>query len=754
MDDPKESSQWPGPKDETTPKGPETTTEQQPVIDNNAAEMAPGGKQRPLPPKREADLSSLLNPGEKTELTALISKLTDSMQKHVSQLCDSSTAADDKAQPSRIALWGKLPSYLKDLSLSNPNNPSNDGQKRENQKDNAKPPRPKKPGRARNKPDTSANASPAPAPDPASSQEGNNVIPQLQELKKEALHHFKKWQTAVHKRISDISVKKAPDVQTGQSSSSGRKRASGSQRRNRPRRPETTATAATPTVEADPVFVQLYPPTSTTLSSLPVEKRCLLLHALLLLLLSLEHYSALTRVLLLNVASSLHLPLRLLVEDEVRVAGALSHIAKDLPPEALKRDKTEDSKPARRWKAGLASIAGALVTGAAGGLAAPLVAAGVGTVRGGIGLGGTATAGLLGVMAENGVAVGVLFGMYGARSTGKMMEHYLRDVGDFAFIPLRGSIGQGSEMGKVTSVTRRLRVTLGVGGWLMRKTESTKPWQCLGEHSEVYAVQWELDNLTKLGNCLETLVRSAAWSTAKKEIIARTIFNSLVDSCWPDSLLRISKIVDNNWSNGMVRADKLGAALADVIISRQQGERGVSLIGYSLGARAIYTCLMALAEKRAFGLVENVAMMGLPAPSEPVVWCVMKTVVSGRLVNVYSENDYILGFLYRTSSIEFGVAGLQRVNGVEGVENVDVTAKVSVHTRYQYLVGTILQHIGWEDIDSDQVNRDEANMSFHEERNRKHEERREAVERGKPKSEVNKENEQGIIRTRMRKKKK
>lgn len=522
------------------------------------------------------------------------------------------------------------------------------------------------------------------------------------------------------------------------------------------------------------MFLQLYPPTPTTLSSLPVEKRCLLLHALLLLLLSLEHYSALTRVLLLNVASSLHLPLRLLAEDEVRVARGLTHIAKDLPPEALRRDKTEDAKPARRWKAGLASIAGALVTGAAGSLAAPLVAAGVGTVLGGIGLGGTATAGLLGAVAENGVVVGVLFGMYGARSTGKMMEHYLKDVGDFAFIPLRGSTGQDPEMGKVAAVTRRLRVTLGVGGWLMKKTESTKPWQCLGEHSEVYAVQWELDNLTKLGNSLETLVRSAAWSTARKEIVARTseprsrclryaadkanqhgpVFSSLVDSHWPDSLLRISKIVDNNWSNGMVRADKLGTALADVIISRQQGERGVSLIGYSLGARAIYTCLMALAERRAFGLVENAVMMGLPAPSEPVVWCVMKTVVSGRLVNVYSENDYILGFMYRTSSIEFGVAGLQRVNGVEGVENVDVTAKVGLHTRYQYLVGTILHHIGWEDIDSDQVNRDEANMSFYEERNRKHEERREAVERGKTKSEVNKENEQGIIRTRMRKKKK
>ena len=140
---------------------------------------------------------------------------------------------------------------------------------------------------------------------------------------------------------------------------------------------------------------------------------------------------------------------------------------------------------------------------------------------------------------------------------------------------------------------------------------------------------------------------------------------------------------------------------------------------------------MCLAEKRAFGLVENAVMIGTPAPSEPLAWCAMKSVVTGRLVNVYSENDYILGFLYRTSSIEFGLAGLQRVTGVDGIENVDVTAKVSIHPRYQYLVGSILRHIGWEDIDTEQIVRDEAEMSFYESRNRKHEERRDAIELGR-----------------------
>jgi hypothetical protein len=48
--------------------------------------------------------------------------------------------------------------------------------------------------------------------------------------------------------------------------------------------------------------------------------------------------------------------------------------------------------------------------GVTGGLAAPLVAAGIGTVMGGLGLGATAAAGLLGTLAESSIVVGALFG--------------------------------------------------------------------------------------------------------------------------------------------------------------------------------------------------------------------------------------------------------------------------------------------------------------------------------------------------------
>jgi hypothetical protein len=217
---------------------------------------------------------------------------------------------------------------------------------------------------------------------------------------------------------------------------------------------------------------------------------------------------------------------------------------------------------------------------------------------------------------------------------------------------------------------------------------------------------------------MESVVKSAAWTVAKKEIIARTIFATLMDALWPIAILKVSKVVDNPFSIGMSRADKAGLVLADALINRAQGERPVTLVGYSLGARLIYTCLMSLAERRAFGLVESVVLVGAPAPSDESRWQAIRTVVSGRLVNVYSENDYILAFLYRTFSIQLGVAGLQKAE-VKGVENVDVSSMVSGHLRYQYLTGTILEKIGWEDIDVDEVAKEEETLALMEEEERK-----------------------------------
>ncbi len=208
-------------------------------------------------------------------------------------------------------------------------------------------------------------------------------------------------------------------------------------------------------------------------------------------------------------------------------------------------------------------------------------------------------------------------------------------------------------------------------------------------------MKYELEALLNLGNAMNGMVQSAAWGYAKKEIIQRTIFAELAAALWPIGLLKVARVIDNPFSVAKTRAEKAGEVLADALINRVQGERPVTLIGYSLGARVIYTCLMNLAKRKEFGIVENAVLIGSPTPSDTSDWRVLRSVVAGRLVNVYSVNDYVLGFMYRTSAIQYGVAGLQKVEALSTVENFDVSEDVSSHQRYRYLIGAILKKIGF-----------------------------------------------------------
>jgi hypothetical protein len=79
----------------------------------------------------------------------------------------------------------------------------------------------------------------------------------------------------------------------------------------------------------------------------------------------------------------------------------------------------------------------------------------------------------------------------------------------------------------------------------------------------------------------------------------------------------------------------------------------------------------------------------------------MRSVVAGRLVNVHSEKDLILAFLYRTSAIQLGVAGIEPIKSVEGVENVDMGEIVDGHLAYVHLTSGEYHSVSSRDIDFD-----------------------------------------------------
>ena len=522
--------------------------------------------------------------------------------------------------------------------------------------------------------------------------------PKLKELKRTALEWFDDWRNVVQKRVDET-------LEPKKGSSQEKEVMGPSLAEQRP--VQKVNTDAKSGEYSPPKLEELFPRLHTSLTKLPVQKRVLVLHAILLLLLSLEHYNAASRVLLLYLASSLKLGLKYLREDEEQTAQGLLQAAKEVSAdeEALKRRK-EQGKEARKWRVRLATAAGAGVVGVAGGLAAPMIAAGVGTVMGGIGLEATTAAGYLGSLASSSYLVGGLFGAYGGRMTGDMMEELSAEVEDFAFLPVHGERKAHDKSIEAATESRRLRVIIAISGWLLEKEEVVTPWRVLKPSAEVFALRFELQALMNLGQSIDTMISSTAYGYAQSAMIQRTVFAELMSAMWPVALVKVARVVDNPFTLAKTRADKAGKVLAEALINRTQGERPVTLIGYSLGARVIWSCLTTLCEKKAFGLVESAVLMGSPLPSDTSTWRKMRTAVSGRLVNVYSENDYLLAFLYRTSSLQYGVAGLMPVSGLHGLENVDVSETVSGHLRYRYLVGSILQKIGFEDIDKDEVEKE------------------------------------------------
>ncbi|KAF2704144.1 DUF726-domain-containing protein [Pleomassaria siparia CBS 279.74] len=457
------------------------------------------------------------------------------------------------------------------------------------------------------------------------------------------------------------------------------------------------------------------------------RKKVLILNCLLLLLLSLEHYPAHSRVLLLHITSSLELEVDMLAEHEKTVAqGLLASAAAQMDAEASTRKQASNDATSRRWKVGLAAVGGAVLIGVTGGLAAPLLAAGLGTVFGGLGLGIVGT--YLGALAGSSVLVGSLFGAYGGKMTGRIMRQYAQEVQDFEFIPIqdpdRPSAQRSQEWAEEQDALdpakreqHRLRVSIGVSGWLNSPSDVNTPWEVIeASGTEPFALRFELDSMLRLGNSLNDVLYSYAWDGITYTIVSRTVLGALYAGLWPLGLVKAASVLDNPFSVALARADKAGKVLAQALIDGVQGKRPVTLMGYSVGARVIYACLIELAKQNAFGLVESAVLMGAPVPSDSQTWRQIRSVVAARVVNVYSTEDYILGFLYRSTKLQMGVAGLQEVKDVFGIENADMSKLINGHDKYRYLVGTILTKIGIEGISFNKVAEQERALELAEQK--------------------------------------
>ncbi|XP_027685729.2 transmembrane and coiled-coil domain-containing protein 4 isoform X2 [Chelonia mydas] len=391
------------------------------------------------------------------------------------------------------------------------------------------------------------------------------------------------------------------------------------------------------------------------------------------------YYDARARVLICHVTWLLRIPLEELEVLEESLLESLKEQKEEASEtaEASRRKKERKRKLRRYLMIGLATIGGGTVIGLTGGLAAPLVAAGAATIIGSAGAAALGSTAGIAVLAS-------LFGAAGAGLTGYKMKKRVGAIEEFEFL----SLTEG----------KQLHITIAITGWLCtgKYGSFTAPWSSMLQSSEQYCLAWESKYLMELGNALDSLLNGFVNMMAQ-EALKFTVLSGIVTALtWPTSLLTVANVIDNPWGVCLNRSAEVGKHLAQILLRRQQGKRPVTLIGFSLGARVIYFCLKEMAqEKDCEGIIEDVVLLGAPVEGEAKFWKAFTKVVSGRIINGYCRGDWLLSFVYRTSSAQLKVAGLQPVIlDDRRMVNMDLSSVVNGHLDYMKQMDTILKAVG------------------------------------------------------------
>lgn len=233
---------------------------------------------------------------------------------------------------------------------------------------------------------------------------------------------------------------------------------------------------------------------------------------------------------------------------------------------------------------------------------------------------------------------------------------------------------------------RSVHLAIFVSGWLQDDgCDFAGPWadsaSLFFPNSGHLSLKWESEQIGKLSKSFRgTMSRQAASSAAG--LWFRTAMGMTV--AWPVWVVAGLANLDNAWLVCAERARLAGQCLAHVLADRQTvGQRPVTLVGHSMGARLIFYCLLELYAMGEFNAVDDVILLATPVTTKQKNWRQARAVVSGRLVNCYLGTDWILAFLYRYLEWGIFVAGLRPVC-TPGVENVDL-AGLGIQGHHDFL---------------------------------------------------------------------
>ncbi|KAE8325873.1 hypothetical protein BDV39DRAFT_98809 [Aspergillus sergii] len=446
-------------------------------------------------------------------------------------------------------------------------------------------------------------------------------------------------------------------------------------------------------------------PTSTKID---IDLRWTVLCDLFLVLIADSAYDARSRSLLEKVGESMEVSWLQIARFEKRVVDAL-----EMQEEADKETWDESDHMERRRKMalkrkyivmGLATVGGGLVIGLSAGLLAPVIGAGLAAGFTTVGISGTGAflggVGGTAIIASGGTLTGGTIGLRASnRRTGAVQT--------FEYRPLHNN--------------KRVNLIVTVSGWMTGKVDDVRlPFSTVDPiMGDLYSVLWEPEMLRSMGDTINILATEAL-TQGLQQVLGSTVLVALMSSLQlPLVLTKLSYLIDNPWIVSLARANAAGLIMADSLMERNLGKRPVTLLGFSLGSRLIFSCLKELADRGAHGLVQNVYLFGSPIVANKDEYLKARSVVSGRFVNGYSSNDWILGYLFRaTSGGIMRVAGLAPVEGIPGLENFDVTKLVNGHMDYRAAMPRLLKEVGWEVLGDEFAELEDPDPENHAERQR------------------------------------
>ena len=213
-------------------------------------------------------------------------------------------------------------------------------------------------------------------------------------------------------------------------------------------------------------------------------------------------------------------------------------------------------------------------------------------------------------------------------------------------------------------------------------------WKRLYGTADIHTVTWESKMLSSLCHIVENMALEVS-GQATKVALQYSVIGAIISAiAIPSALLTASKLIHHSYQIVVIRADEAGKELAKCLLQSDE-RRPVTLVGFSFGARVIYSCLRELArqqdiweevraakehgtveeskssrssfllkskknkdelrfdyDREPASLVGDVIFIGLPCAIDTKVLTSCRRVTGGRLVNCYTRNDWLLSLMF------------------------------------------------------------------------------------------------------------